>query len=153
MSSSESNTAMIVGVAGVFHLLALIFTCLRVYARMTVVKTFRREDYVILTSTVGVPIPYHIDLCVLSWHLTPCSMQIFALGGLILLILLGQHGIGKHIDTISSSDTIMRTKLDFFMTIVTNIGLCLLKTSIALSLLALITNSHFSTGLHGVFGL
>lgn len=60
---------------------------------------------------------------------------------MILLILLGFHGVGKHYSTISELDQIIRGKLDFILILLANLGGCLLKTSIALSLLALIATS------------
>lgn len=51
--AKESNTAMIVGVTGGFHALALLFVGLRVYTRMAVVKVMGRDDYVIVASVVS----------------------------------------------------------------------------------------------------
>lgn len=60
---------------------------------------------------------------------------------MILLIFLGYHGVGKHYSTISAADQVIRGRLDFILTLMALVGVCLLKTSIALSLLALIANS------------
>lgn len=53
--AKQSNTAMIIGVAGTLHAIALVASILRIYARLLVVKRFRLEDYFIVMSTVGVP--------------------------------------------------------------------------------------------------
>lgn len=51
--AAESNTAMILGVTGGFHALALLFVALRVYTRMFVVKLMGRDDYVVVASVVS----------------------------------------------------------------------------------------------------
>ncbi|KAF9879167.1 integral membrane protein [Colletotrichum karsti] len=48
--AAESNTAMIVGVTGGFHALALLFVALRVYTRMSIVKVMGRDDFVMVAS-------------------------------------------------------------------------------------------------------
>lgn len=60
---------------------------------------------------------------------------------MILLVVLGYHGVGKHYSTISASDQIIRGQLDFILILLANAGVGLLKISIALSLLALIATS------------
>lgn len=60
---------------------------------------------------------------------------------MIILILLGNHGVGKHYSTISEVDQSIRGELDFLLTPLALVGVCLLKISIALSLLALLPAS------------
>lgn len=56
---------------------------------------------------------------------------------MLLLILEGFYGMGKHIDTVSSSSLIILKKLDFLICIGLNIGIAAVKTSIASALLTL----------------
>lgn len=60
---------------------------------------------------------------------------------MVLLIFLSYHGVGKHYSTLSEADQVIRGRLDFILTLMALVGVCLLKTSIALSLLALIATS------------
>lgn len=55
--AAESNTATILGVLTVFHIIALIFVTLRVYARAFVIKTFGTDDVFIVLSAVRNPPP------------------------------------------------------------------------------------------------
>jgi hypothetical protein len=50
--AAESNTAMILGVLTVFHVIALAFVALRVYARAVVIKTFGKDDICMVLSAV-----------------------------------------------------------------------------------------------------
>lgn len=50
--AAESNTAMILGVLTVFHVIALAFVALRVYARAIVIKTFGKDDICMVLSAV-----------------------------------------------------------------------------------------------------
>jgi hypothetical protein len=50
--AAESNTAMIVTVLTVFHVLALVFVSLRVYARAVIIKTFGKDDIFMVLSAV-----------------------------------------------------------------------------------------------------
>lgn len=49
--------------------------------------------------------------------------------------------MGKHYNTIPEADQGIRGELDFLLTLLALVGVCLLKISIALSLLALIPTS------------
>ncbi|EAQ83675.1 hypothetical protein CHGG_10079 [Chaetomium globosum CBS 148.51] len=48
--AAESNTGMILGVLTVFHVIALTFVALRVYARAVVIKTFGKDDICMVLS-------------------------------------------------------------------------------------------------------
>ncbi len=50
--AAESNTAMLVAVLTVFHVLALVFVSLRVYARAVIIKTFGKDDIFMVLSAV-----------------------------------------------------------------------------------------------------
>jgi hypothetical protein len=50
--AAESNTEMILGVLTVFHVIALTFVALRVYARAIVMKTFGKDDICMVLSAV-----------------------------------------------------------------------------------------------------
>lgn len=56
--AAESNTAQILAVVTVFHVLALTFVSLRVYARAFVIKTFGRDDVcMVLSAVCSTPAP------------------------------------------------------------------------------------------------
>ncbi|OLN85063.1 hypothetical protein CCHL11_10248 [Colletotrichum chlorophyti] len=122
--AKESNTAMIVGVTGGFHALALLFVGLRVYTRMALVKVMGRDDYVVVASM----------LCAVA-GMTIFSVQAF-------------HGLGKHTITIPEDDMVIMRKSSFFQSIISSIaGLALLKVSIGLSLLRLSRSTWYSRSL------
>ncbi len=49
----ESNAGRIVGLVGLFHFIALAFTCMRVYVRKFLVHAFSVDDGLIIVATVG----------------------------------------------------------------------------------------------------
>ncbi|KAJ0147136.1 hypothetical protein CTA2_838, partial [Colletotrichum tanaceti] len=120
----ESNTAMIVGVTGGFHALALLFVGLRVYTRVAVVKVVGRDDAVVVASV----------LCAVA-GMTIFSVQAF-------------YGLGKHTLTILEEDMVVMRRSSFFQSIISSIaGLALLKVSIGLSLLRLSRSAWYSRSL------
>ncbi|KAE9573391.1 hypothetical protein CGCSCA5_v004381 [Colletotrichum siamense] len=122
--AAESNTAMILGVTGGFHALALLFVALRVYTRMFVVKLMGRDDYVVVASV----------LC--------------AVAGMTIFSVQSFHGLGKHTITIAAEDMLIMRKSSFFQSIISSIaGLALLKVSIGLSLLRLSRSVWYSRSL------
>ncbi|KAK1963320.1 hypothetical protein LY78DRAFT_614479 [Colletotrichum sublineola] len=122
--AKESNTAMIVGVTGGFHALALLFVGSRIYTRMVIAKVMGRDDYVIVASM----------LCAMA-GMTIFSVQAF-------------HGLGKHTLTIIEEDMVIMRKSSFFQSIISSIaGLALLKVSIGLSLLRLSRSVWYSRAL------
>ncbi|KAL0939171.1 uncharacterized protein CTRU02_205781 [Colletotrichum truncatum] len=125
--AAESNTAMIVGVTGGFHALALLFVALRVYTRMAIVKVMGRDDYVMVVAM----------LCAVA-GMTIFSVQAF-------------HGLGRHTIVIPEDDMIIMRKSSFFQSIISSIaGLALLKVSIGLFLLRLSRSTWYSRCLWGL---
>lgn len=59
--ADESNLGWILGVNIAFHVLALVFVALRVYTRLFIVKTFGKDDFLLLIATVN-------TLCFLIHH-------------------------------------------------------------------------------------
>jgi len=51
--AAESNLGYILGVTATFHLLALTFVGMRMYARVVIVKAFGTDDALILAATVS----------------------------------------------------------------------------------------------------
>jgi hypothetical protein len=49
---AESNLGYLLGVTAAFHIIALAFIGMRMYARIIVVKAFGKDDALILASTV-----------------------------------------------------------------------------------------------------
>ncbi|KAK1451894.1 hypothetical protein CMEL01_06468 [Colletotrichum melonis] len=119
--AKESNTAMIVGVTGGFHALALLFVGLRVYTRAAIVKLMGRDDYVAIASV----------LC--------------AMAGMTIFSVQSFYGLGKHTLIIPAENMVIMRKSSFFQSIISSIaGLALLKVSIGLSLLRLSNGIWYS---------
>jgi hypothetical protein len=51
--AAESNLTRFLALTGIFHLLALISVGLRLYARIGLVKTSGRDDFVVLLAVVS----------------------------------------------------------------------------------------------------
>ncbi|KAL2163203.1 hypothetical protein VTH06DRAFT_5259 [Thermothelomyces fergusii] len=118
--AAESNTAMILSVMTVFHVIALTFVGLRVYARAVVIKTFGTDDVFIVLSA----------LC--------------AIGGWSVFIYQAGHGLGKHTDTISKEDMVLFSHAGFWQSIISaNWALGFLKISIGFNLLRLSPNAWY----------
>lgn len=56
---------------------------------------------------------------------------------MVLLVIDGQHGMGRHSDTVSAADSVIQKKTDFLLSISLNTSLATIKTSIALALITL----------------
>ncbi|GKT51681.1 uncharacterized protein ColSpa_11862 [Colletotrichum spaethianum] len=112
--AAESNTARIMAVVTIFHVLALLCIGLRVYARVVAVKTPGFDDLMIVLS----------GLC--------------ALGGWVIFVIQANYGLGKHYLTISDQDYMMFQKVGFWQSIISaGLAFMWLKISIALTLLRL----------------
>ncbi|WQF78849.1 hypothetical protein CDEST_03863 [Colletotrichum destructivum] len=129
--AAESNTARILAVVTVFHVLALISVGLRVYARVWVIRAAGWDDLMIILSAV-------------------C-----AIGGWSIFIVQADHGLGKHFKTIDKkTDYVTFQHASFWQTIISATGaLMWLKLSIALSLLRLSTTKWFKWSLYAIIGI
>ncbi|TID03810.1 hypothetical protein CH35J_001880 [Colletotrichum higginsianum] len=129
--AAESNTARILAVVTVFHVLALISVGLRVYARVWVIRAAGWDDLMIILSAV-------------------C-----AIGGWSIFIVQADHGLGKHFKTIDKkTDYVTFQHASFWQTIISATGaLMWLKLSIALSLLRLSTTKWFKWSLYAILGI
>lgn len=52
-AASESNLGWILGVSVIAHVIAIVFVGLRIYTRVAVVKTFGRDDVMLLLAIVS----------------------------------------------------------------------------------------------------
>ncbi|OLN91607.1 hypothetical protein CCHL11_06613 [Colletotrichum chlorophyti] len=112
--AAESNTARIMAIVTIFHVLALIFVVLRIYARVRVIKAPGWDDWVIVLSAI-------------------C-----ALGGWTVFVIQAHYGLGKHYITIEKSDLVVFSHAGFWQSVISAAGaLMWLKVSIALNLLRL----------------
>ncbi|KAH8898825.1 hypothetical protein GQ53DRAFT_635613 [Thozetella sp. PMI_491] len=110
--AAESKTAETLSILAVFYGLAMIFVGLRVYVRAWMIKAFGKDDVVM------------------------CLCALFSLAGFVCLVIQGQHGLGRHQDTISADDyRIYKMAGYWFIAVQTTVALGLLKVSIALNLL------------------
>ncbi|KAK8116932.1 uncharacterized protein PG998_005213 [Apiospora kogelbergensis] len=97
--AAESNLCWILGVTAAFHGLALILVGLRVYIRLAIVRSFGKDDAMIVMSA----------LCAL-------------LGGMVTYIVAALHGLGRHADTIPKEYYKEYLKMTFIQAIVSTIG-------------------------------
>ncbi|KAF4899282.1 hypothetical protein CGCF415_v010555 [Colletotrichum fructicola] len=120
----ESNTEWILGVTGTLYVIAAIFASLRLYTRAFLAKTIGRDDYVLVASVI------------------------LATVGMVLLIMQGIRGMGKHQDTLSDADVTEIMQLSFYLSNISGVaGRSLLKISIALSLLRFSRSRWYSRSL------
>ncbi|RNJ58055.1 hypothetical protein D7B24_005200 [Verticillium nonalfalfae] len=122
--AAESNTARIVSIVTVFHVLALTTIALRIYARVWVIRSPGADDWVMLLCAV-------------------CAM-----GGWSIFIIQAHYGLGKHQDTIETPDFKIFQHAGFWQSIISAAGaLMWLKISIALNLLRLSQNKWYTWSL------
>ncbi|GJC99442.1 hypothetical protein ColKHC_08268 [Colletotrichum higginsianum] len=111
---NASNAGRIVGVVGVFHLFALTFVSLRIYARLFILRAFGAEDALIIVAVL---------LALVAW---------------ICLILQIPYGLGRHGLTIPTEDRIDFERITFWKTVLSDgVAMGLLRISMAISLLRL----------------
>ncbi|KAK6213793.1 hypothetical protein QIS74_09795 [Colletotrichum tabaci] len=111
---NASNAGRIVGVVGVFHLFALTFVSLRIYARLFIFRAFGAEDALIIVAVL---------LALVAW---------------ICLILQIPYGLGRHGLTIPTEDRIDFERITFWKTVLSDgVAMGLLRISMAISLLRL----------------
>ncbi|KAL2266771.1 hypothetical protein VTJ83DRAFT_6123 [Remersonia thermophila] len=122
--AGESNTAWIMAVLTIFHVLALAFVGLRVYARAIIIKTFGKDDVLMVLSALCAVVGYAV-FCVQA--------------GL---------GLGKHQWTIPPGDFVKFQHAGFVQSIVSaGLALGLLKMSIGFNLLRLSQTRWYSWSL------
>ncbi|KAH8168406.1 integral membrane protein [Sarocladium implicatum] len=111
--AAESNLGWILGVNGTFHVLAIVFVALRMWTRVRIVKTFGKDDVLMLLA-IG------------------CAFG----GGAVTYIMAAHYGLGRHRDAVSVEDYTQYLKLTFVQALVSTIGsLLFLKLSIGFSLI------------------
>ncbi|KEZ39579.1 hypothetical protein SAPIO_CDS9485 [Scedosporium apiospermum] len=93
---NASNAGRIVGVVGVFHIIAFAFVSLRVYVRLFMVKAFGIDDTLIIISAL---------LALASW---------------ICLILQIPYGLGRHGMVVPVEDRIKFEKITFWKTVISD---------------------------------
>ncbi|KXX76976.1 hypothetical protein MMYC01_207139 [Madurella mycetomatis] len=119
--AAESNTALLLSVLTVFHVIALTFVALRVYARAFVIRTFGKDDVFMVLSA----------LC--------------AMGGWTVFVFQSFYGLGKHEETISTEDMVTFQHAGFWQSVISaTCALCFLKMSIGFNLLRLSTSKWYS---------
>ncbi|KAK3358804.1 hypothetical protein B0T25DRAFT_620651 [Lasiosphaeria hispida] len=119
--AAESNTAQLLSVLTVFHIVALIFVSLRIYVRVFVIKTSGKDDVCMVLAA----------LC--------------AMGGWVIFLYQSQYGLGKHVETIAPPDMVVLLHTSFWQSIITaSCALCLLKLSIGFNLLRLSMSRWYS---------
>ncbi|KAK8112215.1 uncharacterized protein PG998_008672 [Apiospora kogelbergensis] len=128
--AAETHLPRILGVSATFHILALILVACRVYSRACLVKSFGKDDALIITGAV-------CTLC----------------GGMIILMVSGEHGLGRHRDTLSDDDYKMYSMLSWVQSLlVSSVGMAAIKVSVGASLLRLSTNRRFRQLVLGLIG-
>ncbi|KAK8058079.1 hypothetical protein PG994_008527 [Apiospora phragmitis] len=135
----------------------LILVACRIYTRACLVKSFGKDDALIIAAAVSTcAIFFIIILASESDKLTKAGdlYQLCVLGGgMIILIVEGYYGLGRHNDTLSNEDEKMYTLLSWMQTLfVSSIGMAAIKVSVGCSLLRLSTNRRFCQLLYGLIG-
>lgn len=111
---AESNVGRILGITTTFHALAVLLVGLRMYVRLRISKNAARDDWTMVAAV----------MC--------------ACGGWIVFVIQSMHGLGRHNDTIEPEDLMVYNHAGFWQSVISaNLGMGLLKTSIALHLLRL----------------
>src|SRR3569833_1037055 len=156
--AAESRTAVYLAVLTVVHAVALVFVGLRLFVRAWPIRAFGRDDTVVVVAAVRILTTLltralvYFDEFALTSRL---SCWLFALGGWITFVIQGQHGLGRHQETLSINDSIIYLQMTFFYSILaTDISMCLLKVSIALNLLRFTNGTRWcSRALWGVISM
>ncbi|KAL2756897.1 hypothetical protein ACRALDRAFT_1069604 [Sodiomyces alcalophilus JCM 7366] len=114
--AAETNFPRMMAINGTFHGIAIIFLALRLYVRVHLLKSFGIDDAVMI----------------LAW------LFLFG-GGMVTQIIAGTHGaLGRHADAVTVEEMEMYGMMSFVQGVcMTVTSICLLKFSIALSLLRL----------------
>jgi len=143
---AESNLPRILAVTGIFNLLALISVGLRLYARIGLLRTPGRDDFMMVLAAVSIFFLHsaHFDL----------HIQLGSLAGYICFILQGYHGLGRHSRTISREDVQAFIHIGFWQSVISAIGaLGCLKISIAFFLLRMSNHRWYSRTLWALIGM
>lgn len=127
---NASNAGRIVGVVGVFHVVALVFVALRTYVRVFLVRAFGVDDGLIIVAAV---------LALVSW---------------ICLIVQVPFGLGRHGAVVPTDDRIRLEQVAFWKTVISDgFALGFLRISMALSLLRLKSDlAWYRWSLFGLMG-
>jgi hypothetical protein len=157
----QSHLGLILGVETVFMFLAVTITILRLYTRATVVKIVGSDDWTIAGAAVRV-LSFSCFSCFIGYaaaeealvgarriQLQPTIvfgnhranakyLQLCSLGGWIVFAYQAYYGLGRHIGFISPEDQVKLNKTTFWQVQVSScLGMALLKSSVALSLVRL----------------
>jgi hypothetical protein len=120
--AAESNLTRILTVSTIVHIITFVLICLRLYARVFVLRKPAMDDLFIVGAYV--------------------SRRFGGLTELICFIVQGYHGLGRHQQTLSVSDLAAINQAVYYQTIISAvIAFALLKVSIALFLLRLGKNN------------
>lgn len=157
--AAESNLGRILGINTSFHVLALIFVGLRTYTRLAVVRSFGRDDLMILIAIVSciflrtprVPFLHAGRVSMLT--LVHLSQACAFFGGMITYIIAAYHGLGRHANTISDEDYKEYLRMTFIQAIVSTIGaLAFLKLSVGFALLRLNQSRRYTQVIWAMIG-
>ncbi|KAK4184100.1 hypothetical protein QBC35DRAFT_67657 [Podospora australis] len=109
---ADTTTWMQMSVLSVFFFFTVIFVGLRLYARVVITKSFGKDDVAL------------------------CLAALCSIGGWSLFLVQSLHGLGRHIETLSFEEGQVFRVCGFFLTmVVSNWGMCSLKTAIGFNLL------------------
>lgn len=111
---NADNSARIVGIVGLFHVLAFTFVALRVYVRVALVRAFGVDDGLAVVAVI------------------------LALGSWICLFLQIPYGLGRHAIVISIEHRTKLEQINFWKAVMSDgFALGVLRISVAISLLRL----------------
>ncbi|KAL0934006.1 uncharacterized protein CTRU02_210805 [Colletotrichum truncatum] len=122
--AAESNTERIMAVVTIFHVLAMTSVCLRLYARIWMIKAPGWDDWVM------------------------CLCAICAVCGWIVFVIQAHYGLGKHFLTIDKDDYVKFQHAGWFQSVLSAaLSMMFLKISIGLNLLRLGGNKWYTWAL------
>jgi len=149
---ADNTTTQTVAILTLFHVVALIFVALRMYARAWVIKAFGKDDTIMGLAAVGwiggrPAYPSHV--------LVADDEKLFAVGGWAVFLFQAQHGLGRHQNTLSEDDLRVYKESSFYQSLLmTDISTGLTKISIGLNLLRLSNGTRwYFWGLWSIIGV
>ncbi|KAJ1324674.1 hypothetical protein MN608_09377 [Microdochium nivale] len=127
--AAENNLPWLLGVTCTFHVIAWVMVILRVYTRQILVKSFGKDDALMVIALA-------------------CNFG----GGMMTLIMAGTCRWGRHIDTLPKTDSNNYMKMMVFHGIISSItAFTFIKLSIVFSLLRIQGhNKHYRYFLYGL---
>jgi hypothetical protein len=138
------NASQILAITGTFFAAAAFVVLLRCYVRISMLKVFGIDDYVMLFAMV-------IKLYSFERRLTDLHIQVICAATFTCFKLRCDYGLGRHMMVILTDPVMFMklTKVQYVQAIIIMVGISAVKISIALQLLRLSVQRTYSRILYG----